>query len=185
MLHYDINLSQLIAVADELEASDKQIALALNRALQRTGATLRRMSAKGLAAELQVRALGLLRNRLKSIDLRSNGSLAQNGVSLWYGLKGMPVSWFKGRPRKSADGASFRGHEFDGGFVGRSKVRGRQTIFKRVKSARLPVEEQLMPVYDQAVTYLEDQVFDQVEEIFWQHFRRDLQARVKYGIGEA
>jgi hypothetical protein len=178
MLSFDIDWRSLRAVGDELEASGKQVGSALSRALRRTEATLRRLSSKGLTKELELRAASSLRKRLKSIKMGSKGG----EVGLWYGLNDLPVSAFKGRPRKTQTGAAFQGQEFDGGFVGRSKVKGKQTIFKRVSDKALPIAEQLMPIEDRAIVFIEDQVFDKVEEIFWQHFRRDLAARVKYNI---
>jgi hypothetical protein len=185
MLHFDINWSDLARVAGELEASEKQIQLALHRALRRTEASLRRLSSKGLAQELQLRAVVALRNRLKSIKVRKNAyGRGGDGAALWYGLNDLPVSSFKGRPRSTAAGASFKGKEFDGAFVGRSKFKGKQTIFKRASAARLHIREQLLEIEDKAVVFIEDQVFDKVEEIFWQHFMRDIKARVKFRLGE-
>lgn len=186
MLHFDIDWNQLLAVGDELQATDKQVIFALSRAMRRTEATLRRMSSKGLTKVLQLRAAGVLRKRLKSIRMRMSaiGSRDQS-MGLWYGLNDLPVSSFKGRPKNTNDGASFRGEEYAGAFVGRSKVKGKQTIFKRVREARLPVAEQLHAVEDKAITFIEDEIFDQVLDIFWQHFRRDLRARVKFQLGES
>lgn len=183
MLNFDIDWSGLLRIGDELGATEKQVKLALNRAMRRTEATLRRMSSKGLTQELQLRAAGVLRNRLKSIKLKMATSDAS--MALWYGLNDLPVSAFKGRPSRTSGGASFRGQEFDGGFVGRSKIKGRQTIFKRRGQDRLPVVEQLFPIKDKAEVFIEDEIFTGLEDVFWQHFRRDLQARVKFKLGEA
>jgi hypothetical protein len=178
MISYEIDWASLKAVGDTLAASDKQIKFALSRALRRTEATLRKISSRGLVKELQLRSASALRRRIKSIKLKAS----QGEVGLWYGLNDLPVSSFKGRPRENASGASFRDKEFDGAFVARSKVKGKQTIFKRVKDTPLPIAEQLMPIEDKAIVWLEDVVFDQVEQIFWGHFQRDLAARVKYKI---
>lgn len=184
MLHYDINWDGLTNVANELQASEKQVQFALSRALRRTEATLRRMSSKGLQKELQLRAASALRKRLKSIKARKTGGLRNGeGVTLWYGLNDLPVSAFKGRPRQNSSGAAFNGNQYDGAFVARSKVKGKQTIFKRKNKERLAIIEQLVPIEDRAIQFIEDEVFDQVEDIFWQHFRRDLAARVRYQIG--
>jgi hypothetical protein len=186
MLHYDIDWRELLQVGEELQATDKQTIFALGRAMRRTEATLRRMSSKGLTKVLQLRAATVLRKRLKSIKLRMSAAGSRDqGMSLWYGLNDLPVSSFKGRPTRTKDGASFRGTEYDGGFVGRSKVKGKQTIFKRVKEARLPVAEQLHAIESKTIEFIEDEIFDQVLDVFWQHFRRDLRARVKFKLGES
>lgn len=186
MLQFDLDWRELLQVSEELQATDKQTMFALSRAMRRTEATLRRMSSKGLTKVLQLRAASVLRKRLKSIRMRMSGpTFREQGMGLWYGLNNLPVSSFKGRPAETKDGASFRGTEYDGGFVGRSKVKGKQTIFKRVKEARLPVAEQLHDIEDKAIVFIEDEVFDQVLDIFWQHFRRDLRARVRFRLGES
>lgn len=180
MLNFDIDWDQLQDVAKELQASEKQFRAALSRAANRTAATLRKMSARGLKDELQLRTLAVLRKRLKSIKLKSKG---KEGLVLWYGLNDLPVSSFKGRVSKSKEGASFRGHQFKGAFVAKSGIKGKRTVFKRSGSGRLPIAEQLMPIKDQADVFIEDEIFTQVEEIFWNNFRRDLAARVKYNLG--
>lgn len=181
-LHFDIDLQQLTAAGGELQASEKQVRAALSRAIARTATTLRTMSARGLATELELRTISLLRRRLKSLRMRVG---KDGGVSLWYGLNDMPVSWFKGTPRRTSAGASHRGQEIKGGFVARSQFKGgKKTIFKRTGKDRLPVAEQNLPVEDRAVVFIEDRIFDQTEEIFWKHFMRDLKARVSFEIGE-
>lgn len=185
MLHFDIDWRELLHVGNELQATDKQVTLALSRAMRRTEATLRRMSSQGLTKELQLRTAKVLRKRLRSLKMRmSAAGSAGQGMGLWYGLNDMPVGVFKGSPRSTASGASFRDHDFQGGFVGKSKISGRRSIFKRATTASLPIEEQLYPVHDKAVVFIEDQIFDQALEVFWNHFRRDLQARVRFSIGE-
>lgn len=176
MLHFDLDWQQLRGVATELEASEKQFKASLSRACNRTAATLRKMSGRGLKDELQLRTMAAMRKRLKSIRLRTR----QQGVVLWYGLNDLPVSSFKGRAKQTSDGATFRDQKFDGAFVGRSTVKGKRTVFKRAGKSRLPITEQLMPIKDKAEIFIEDEIFTQVEEIFWKHFERDIKARVKY-----
>ncbi len=179
MLHFDFEGKDFYAVANELGASERQFQQALNRACVRTATTLRKQSSKGLKNELQLRTVGLLRRRLKDIKMRSG----KVGITLWYGLNDMPVSSFKGRAQKTAGGAQFGEHQFDGAFVAKSRIKNKRTIFKRKGTARLPIIEQLLPIKDQADVFIEDEIFVNAEEIFWQHFRRDLQARVKYDLG--
>lgn len=193
MLSYDIDWSGLVRVADELGGTDKQVKFALNRALRRTEATLRKMSSQGLQRELELRAASALRKRLKSIKLRKSGGLgASNDVTLWYGLNDLPVSAFKGRVLQDrTHGATFigaAGMSKDFGpdsFVAKSRVKSRRSIFKRKGDARLPIVEQLVPIEDKAIAFIEDEIFDKVEDIFWQHFRRDLAARVRFQLGES
>ena len=191
MLSVEVDWSGLVRIADELGATDKQVKFALSRALRRTEATLRRMSSKGLQKELQLRAASALRKRLKSIRMSKTGGLsAGNDVTLWYGLNDLPVSAFKGRAvQDHAHGASYlrpgaANHFGPESFVAKSRVKGRRSVFKRKGEDRLPITEQLIPIEDKAIVFIEDEIFSEVETIFWQHFRRDLAARVRFQLGE-
>jgi len=183
VIHFDIDADQLGEIARELGATDKQVKYALNRALRRTEASLRKLSSKGLTRELQLRTAMALRKRLKSIRLRSGGK--DGGVALWYGLNPLPVSSFKGRPKEDPAGAFLGDWFFKKGFVAKSNYKGRNTIFKRQGDKRLPIAEQTITIEDRAIVYIEDEIFVQTESIFWQHFRRDLKARVQYQLGES
>lgn len=179
-LHLDIDGSQLVKVGEELGASIKQVKFAFSRATRRTAATLRRMSERGIKSELELRSIAYIRKRLRSIKLRSG---KDGSVGLWYGLNDMPIPEFKGTPKQTATGATFRSLNVKGGFVGKSR-RGRKTIFKREGKQRLPIEEQLMPVKDRLDVFIEDKIFDEVEQIFWKHFMQDLNARLKFNLGQ-
>lgn len=180
-LYFDVDTDDLKRVASDLGATDKQVRYAFNYARKRTATTLRTMAARGLKDELQLRTVTLLRKRLKSVKLRSS----DDGLALWFGLNDMPVSWFKGTPKRTAGGATARGHEFAGAFVAKSTFKGRRTVFKRKGKGRLPIEEQNLPVSDQAQVFIEDRIFVQTEQLFWKYFQRDLDARVRFKIGEA
>lgn len=181
-LHFDIDTTQLRAAGVELGATERQVKLALHAALNRTATSLRTLAARGLKSELELRTVSLLRKRLKSIKLRA--SKDGSSVQLWFGLNEMPVSWFKGRPKQTSSGAEMRGQSFAGGFVAKSTFKGRRTVFKRTSKKRLHIAEQNLPIQDKAVVFIEDKIFDQTETIFWKYFTRDLDARVRFSIGE-
>lgn len=181
MLEFDIDGDDLERIAHELGASEKQIKMAFNRALSRTAAALRRMSSTGLRSELELRTAAYIRKRIKQIRLRRSPD-GLGSVRLWYGTNDLPVSAFKGRPTAAPGGASFRGQLYPGGFIQKVKS-GRQTIFRRVGDKRLPITEQTVAVKDQIDIFLEDQIFDKLDEIFFKNFRADLRARTIYGVG--
>lgn len=187
MLHFDIDWSGLRGFADDYSATDKQVHLAMNRALRRTEATLRRMSIKGLRRELALREVSSLRRRIKSLSAKMIGKphirSTWKNVGLWYGLNDLPVSSFQGKPKSTASGAEFKGKNYDGGFIGKHKKKNKNTIFKRVGESRLPISEQLYEVEDKAIAYIEDEIFSKLEDIFWDHFMRDIYARTVLGIG--
>lgn len=180
MLQFDINASELRAISDALGASEKQFKLALSAAIKRTVTSLRTLAARGLRDELQLRKIGLLRKRLKTAKIKFG---TDGGMQLWFGLNDMPVSWFKGRPKQEDTGASMRGQKFEGAFVGKSAIKGRNTIFKRKTKARLHIEEQNLAVEEKAKVFVEDNIFTETETLFWKYFEREIAARVKYNIG--
>lgn len=184
MLHFEIDAEQVGRLIDELGLTEKQAKFALSRALQRTAATLRRMSERGLKSELDIKKLAYLRRRLKSIRFRG-GSFS--GMRLWYGLNDMPVSALRGRIASGPRGASFSGKAgqktFDKGFVAKSARGYGRTILMRQGRARLPLDEAELPVKNRMDVFVEDEIFVQAEEIFWRHFERDMLARAKYGVG--
>jgi hypothetical protein len=179
-LHLEIEASDLLKAGEELGASVKQVKFAFSRATRRTAATLRRMSERGIKSEMELRSITYIRKRLRSIKIRQG---KDGSVGLWYGLNDMPIPEFKGTPKETATGATFRSLNVKGGFVAKDR-RGRKTIFKREGKARLPITEQLVPVKDRLDVFIEDRIFDEVEQIFWKHFMQDLNARVQFGLGQ-
>lgn len=182
MLHFDLDARQIGTLINELGLTEKQAKFALARALRRTAATLRRMSERGLKSELDIRKMAYLRRRLKSLRF-SRSSF--EGMRLWYGLNDMPVSALRGSVKEGGDGAAFSGkagrHNVPGGFVAKGKW-GR-TIMRRKGAARLPITEARVPVKDRMDVFVEDEIFTEVEAIFWKHFERDMVARAA-GFGQ-
>lgn len=175
-------------VIAELGATPKQVQGALSRAANRTASILRMRVRRYLVSELQVQQAGLLRKRLRSIRIRGlkgSGGRWDGGSQLWIGLNPIPVSWVRGRATETAKGARLGKHEFDGGFVANSKYgRKKRTIFRRLGERRTPIQEQTIDIDDRMRVHIEDNLTDDADDIFWAQFVRDLQARVKFKIGE-
>lgn len=178
MLNFEIDAEQIEAIIEEFGASRIQLHQAFNRAMNRTAGTLRVMASKGLRNELQLRTVSEIRHRLKTIKLKRSGG----DIILWFGANNMRISAFKGRPVKTKTGASFRGQDFEGGFLGKNS-RGKLTIFKRVGADKYPIAEQTMPVADKINVFVEDEIFVNLEEIFFKNFRAEVRARTIYGVG--
>lgn len=187
MLDFDIDADDLERITKELDATPKEINAAYNRALTRTASTLRKMSSKGLVSELGLRRAKAIRRRLKSLRIKgskSGGFKKMASVQLWYGLNDIAVSEFKGRVRQDAAGASYSGdagrHDFPGAFVARSSAAGKRAIMRRKGRARLPIKQEKLPIKDRADVFVEDNIFDKLDGIFWRHFRDDLTRRIAY-----
>ncbi|MDT0499706.1 hypothetical protein [Halomonas sp. PAR7] len=187
MLDFDVDADELRRVVEELGAMPKEVNASYNRALTRTAATLRRRSSKGLQSELGLRRAKAIRKRLKSIRVKGSKSgdyRKMASIRLWYGLNDIAVAEFKGRVSETAAGAGYSGpagnHSFPGAFVAKSRGSKRRTIMRRKGRRRLPVHQETLPIKDQVDVYVEDNIFDQLESIFWHHFRDDLERRVAY-----
>lgn len=187
MLDFDVDADALRRVVEELGAMPKEVNAAYNRALTRTAATLRKLSSKGLQSELGLRRATVIRKRLKSIRVKGSSSgdyRKMASIRLWYGLNDLGVSEFKGRVGETAGGARYSGpagsHDFPDAFVAKPRGSKRRTILRRRGARRLPIHQETLPVKDKADVFVEDEVFDKLESIFWRHFRDDLERRVAY-----
>lgn len=174
----DVDTSDIARLVAELQASEKQVKLSINRALRRTAGTLRVRASKGLVSELGLRRAGEIRRRLRDIKLRAKGDASQIGI--WFGLNDLPVRAFKGTPKEYAGGATFRSIEFPGAFVAKGKS-GRRTIFKRSGRGQFPIVEQTVPIKEQGDVFVEDELFPDVVGIFMKNFAADLRARTLFG----
>ena len=93
---------------------------------------------------------------------------------------------FAPRPSRGARaqgvGASKAGRFVAGGFVGRNRA-GAQTIMRRVGRGRYPIAEATLAIEDEASVIVEDEVFDEIDEVFFRNFRAEVRARTIYGVG--
>ncbi len=187
MLHFDFDDRKIASLITELGLTEKQAKFALTRALRRTATTLRVRSEKGLRSKLGVKRLGFLRRRLRFSNF-SKGSF--QGARIWYGANDIPLSALVGSMEQHNGWAKFKGHvgslRVAGGFVGKSKrkwTKGAKTIFARVPGDRRRISEVQLPVKDTMDVFVEDEIFPQIDEIFWGHFERDMKARARLGVG--
>ncbi len=181
MLHFDFDADELRRIAAEFDASEKQLALAYGRALRRTASRLKTQARKGLRERLDLRSAAELRKRMHGFRFsREGGGLG--GVRMWFGLNDLRASAFKGRPKRTARGAAMAGREVEGGFVGRNR-KGARTVMRRTGPKRYPIAEATLDIEDAAQVFIEDEVFDEVEEVFFRNFRAEIRARTIYEVG--
>ena len=69
------------------------------------------------------------------------------------------------------------------GDIGRN-AKGRPTVKVRAGSRAYPIKEERMPIEDKAQIFIEDQVFDEIEEVFFKNFRAEIRARTIYNVGK-
>ena len=180
MLNLDINSRKITDISKEFAASSAQISAAYARALRRTAGTIRRIASKGLQSELGLKNASALRRRIK--EYRLKGRAGKMGVQLWFGANDLPLSAFKGRPRKVAGGVDFNGQVIHGAFMA-SPSGGPKKVYKRAGKTKYPIKEVMAPVADRIVVFLEDNVFVDVESIFFKNFLAEIKARTIFGVG--
>lgn len=179
MLGFDFDDQRLVDVAAEYDATPKQLDLARNRAVKRTAGTIRRLASTGLKTELGLRNAKALRRRVKEFKVGKG----RNSLKIWFGANDLPFSAFKGRPRQVPGGVQFGNTMVHGAFI--AKVSGRRGVFQRVGARAYPIVEATLPVADRMMIYLEDEVFIDVDNIFFKHFTAEIRARTMLGVGDA
>jgi len=178
MLAFDIDDRKMEEIAAEFAATPRQIHQAYVRAMKRTAGTLRRLATAGLKSELGLRNTKALRRRIK--EYRVSGRKGK-GVKIWFGANDLPLSAFKGRPQKVAGGIRFGDTVIKGAFF--AKRGGKRGVYKRVGDRAFPIAEVMMPVADRIMTFVEDEVFVDLDAIFFKHFAADIRARTIFGVG--
>lgn len=177
MLPFEIDDGRLASIANEYAATPKQVRLAQSRALKRTAGSLRRLASTGLKTELGLRNATALRRRLKEYRIgKGNGTL-----KLWFGANDLPISAFKGRAQFVPGGVKFGETMIHGAFA--IKIGGRRTIMQRNGTGRWNMSEATLPVADQMMIYLEDQVFVHIDSIYFKHFLHEIRARTILKVG--
>lgn len=182
MLNFEFDSDELQRIAKEFGASRDQLRHAYSRALRRTAQTMKARARKGLRSELELRSAAELRRRLHGFRFKRGRDLGE--VDMWFGLNDMRVSAFKGRARKTGGGASYAGKEFPGAFVAKNR-KGRRTVMVRAGRKAWPIREEKMDIVDKAQVYIEDQVFEEIEEVFFKVFLHEVRARTIYSVGWA
>jgi hypothetical protein len=180
MIGIEIDGRQIRAMADEFSATEKQVEASYRRALNRTASNIRTMMRRELSAGLDLRSAGVLRRRLKQMRAKGKASGAQ--IDIWLGQNDLPPGAFKGRPRETGSGVTFRGQTFEGAFLAKMPG-GKVSIFRRRDDGRLPIIEQTIGVQDEMNDVLETRILPDVLELFFRNFRAELRARTVFGIG--
>ena len=154
--------------------------MAYGRAMRRTAGNIRKLSSKGLQSELGLRNATALRRRLKDFRIKRGRS---ESIVMWFGANDLPLSAFKGRPRAVPGGIEFNGTTLVGAFFARpgGKKRG---VYTRAGAARYPIIEAMIPVADRMMIFLEDEVFVDIEGLFFRNFESEVRARTIYGVGK-
>ncbi|WP_053982224.1 hypothetical protein [Marinagarivorans algicola] len=139
-----------------------------------------------IANEINPKKKKLLKKRIQSFKVTSSNG--NEGLKLWYGLNPLSVSQLRGRikrkgTRRAPAGAVFSSasnavgtRSYRDGFV--AKINQSKSIFSRVGTGRFDLEEKRIEIDDALWVALEDQIFDELPDVFFKHYSVDLRGRV-------
>lgn len=172
MIGFEVNSSQLNQMVLNVAATDKQAAKALRSTLNKMAAWVRVRSVKGLSKSLTMQQK-IVRRRLKAVKFKQtpDGGVAK----VWYGLNPVGLIWL-GAKQTGAGVQASGGRFVPGAFIKRSN-KGKEQVFKRRGSGRLPIDKQQAAIKAPSEKYLESGLLGgaEFEKQFWKVFEHELQ----------
>ena len=184
-LTFDIDIEELGAISATLQATEHQVMAAYNRALGRTAVTLQKLSRKLVQSEIDAKSVRAMQRRLLNYRVRNPKGMDE--LKLWFGLNDVAAHTLKGRMTKTDGGAKFSSSKlgtkvYERGFV--SKVGAKRYLFERHGSKKGAYHAARIGLSDKLKVTIEDEIFDQLPQIFMRHFETDLKGRVKTGLSK-
>ncbi|MEN8282613.1 hypothetical protein [Acinetobacter gerneri] len=169
MIRLDLDIDGIEAIVSTLQPSEKDVKIALKRALNKMAKWLSTRTNRGLSKELNL-TQKILRRRLKksSIITTSTGL----SIRLFYGLN--DVALIHLNPKQTKTGVTASKRKVNGAFISKSK----NQVFKRVGQERLPIEKQVDVIKQKADSYLENTEFSSFE--FQAQFLKILEHELKW-----
>lgn len=159
--------------------SDKAIRMAYHRAMKRTEITIRKQALNLMRERLGLRPVQRSLKRRVQAYLKPGQDSAE--LKFWFGLNDLDPLLFKGGVRKAAGGLMIRGTYHEQAFV--AVIRGRRGVWRRKGKQRTPLERIRVPIDDEMIVALEDEVFLNLPDIFLRHFETDLRGRSTLAAG--
>lgn len=171
-----IDDADLAAVIDQFADLDpKAIPLAFHRAMKRTEQSVMSQSRKVLQQELALRNQKSMKARVRTYIRPAASDMAE--MKFWFGMNDLSPNAFKGTPKKTRGGLMFRGSYYDKAFV--SLRKGRKVYMQRETDMRYPITKLTIPIPDDIIVKIEDEVLERMPDIFLRHFATDLRGRAK------
>lgn len=172
MIDFEVDSSRITQMALDIAATEKQATKALRSTLNKMAAWLRVRSVKGMSKTLEIQQK-IIRRRLKAIKFKqtNDGGVAK----VWYGLNPVGLIWL-GAKQTGAGVQASGGRFVPGAFIAKGKG-GKQQVFKRRGSARLPLDKQQAAIKNPTEKYLESGLLNgaEFEAQFWKVFEHELQ----------
>ncbi|EEH8549845.1 hypothetical protein GXE18_24295 [Salmonella enterica] len=170
----DEQIDNVLALFSDLDA--RVIKLAYHRALRRTEATVKQLAARMMRDRLKLKA-GLQKRLKGRIQAYMKPSSTADEMKFWFGLNNLDPLMFRGGAKRAPGGLMIRGTYYERAFV--AIIHGKKKVMQREGAARNPVNRLTLPISDEMIVALEDELFVAMPEIFLRHFETDLRGRVK------
>lgn len=183
-LQYDID--GLEEIAEELGATEYQMKAAFSRAIKRTMGTMRKKVIAGTKDEIQARKLDSMRRRMRVFRLQKG---AMDGIKLWFGVNDFRTSALKGKAKrlgtkKKPKGAAY--FRVTGDVVTHKSAfilnRNGRKIFHRTTKQRDSLTELKAPINKGIEEKVEDEIFQDLQDVFMHHFITDLRGRLRMNL---
>ncbi|MFV0576045.1 MAG: hypothetical protein ACK5NC_11625 [Vibrio sp.] len=180
---FDIDLEEVEALKNIVGATEQEMKLAYNRALNRTARTFAKLSKTLIKDDIQARNVKFTRKRLKSY--KNRGSNGLDNFKLWVGLNPVPtyilqgkLKWKRGGPASFTPKASnLESITTSRGFV--LKVNGKKLMFERKAKGKSGYEIVKEDIHKPLEESIEAEIFRKIPEIFFHHYESDLKSRIK------
>lgn len=169
----DVDISAVTNMFADLDP--KAITMAFHRAMKRTEKSVMSQSRKVLQQELELRNQKSMKARVRTYIRPAASDMAE--MKFWFGMNDLSPNAFKGTPKKTRGGMMFRGSYYDKAFV--SLRKGRKVFMQRETDMRYPITKLTIPIPDDIVVKIEDEVLERMPDIFMRHFETDLRGRSK------
>lgn len=202
---FDIDMSALYSLRESLSASQNQMIMAYNRALNRTAKHMHRVSVAMMIESLGVKSRKAVKHRIKPFVKRRNYSKEGGGdlssAKIWYGMNDFRVHDLKGsmrnprkqtqernpetgqfmRTKKGARGATFipkaEGlHAMSWPDSFVAKRYGSKSVW--IRRAGGGIEEARVPVHEELEDAIDEYIFENIGTVFMRYFEQDLRGRV-------
>nr|WP_128574077.1 hypothetical protein [Edwardsiella ictaluri] len=175
MLYLFIDDDDITAVIRQFAGLDpKAIPLAFHRAMRRTEQTVMAQSRKVLQQALILRNQKSVRGRVRTYIRPAASDMAE--MKFWFGMNDLSPNVFRGAPKRTQGGLMFRGTYYNRAFV--SLHKGKRVYMQRETDKRFPITKLTIPIPDDIVVKIEDEVLERMPDVFLRHFKTDLRGRV-------
>lgn len=154
-------------------ATEKQVERALRSTLGKMAKWVRTRSIRSLQQNLKI-PQKILRRRIKVMKRRTG-----NSIAIFYGENAVAAILLK--PKKTSTGVTAAGRDFPGAFIANGKG-GKQQVFKRSGSARLPLVRQEVEIKKDTDEFLEREFITAAAfaEQFYKVFEHEIEWQTRH-----